>query len=189
MLFRSPKGGGALRGIGETFSPDLHTGTGNFSVPIALPDGRNGLKPSLALTFSTGTGNGAFGMGWSLGIPSVTCLTSKGIPRYAGKDTFVLSGAEELVPVGAPAPAVITYRPRTEGLFARISHITGEGNYWRVETKDGLISLYGQTANSPERFATLADPEAPSHRFAWYLTETSDPFGNRIVYEIGRAHV
>jgi hypothetical protein len=40
-----PKGGGALSGIGETFSPDLHTGTGNFSVPIALPPGRNGFQP------------------------------------------------------------------------------------------------------------------------------------------------
>jgi hypothetical protein len=35
-----PKGGGALQGIGGTFSPDLHTGTGNFTVPIALPPGR-----------------------------------------------------------------------------------------------------------------------------------------------------
>jgi hypothetical protein len=32
-----PQGGGALKGIGETFSPDLHTGTGNFTVPLALP--------------------------------------------------------------------------------------------------------------------------------------------------------
>src|SRR5206468_243689 len=29
-----PKGGGALHGIGEKFSPDVHTGTGNFTVPI-----------------------------------------------------------------------------------------------------------------------------------------------------------
>jgi hypothetical protein len=36
-----PTGGGALSGIGETFSPDLFTGTGNFTVPIALPPGRN----------------------------------------------------------------------------------------------------------------------------------------------------
>lgn len=178
-----PKGGGALRGIGETFAPDLHTGTGNFSVPIALPDGRNGLKPSLTLTFSTGLGNGGFGMGWSLGIPAVTCLTSKGIPRYAGKDTFVLSGAEELVPIGAPSAAELPYRPRTEGLFARIAHITDEGNYWRVATKDGLISLYGQPPKTPERNANLVDPDAPSHLFAWYLNETRDPFGNRIVYD------
>jgi hypothetical protein len=42
-----PKGGGALHGIGETFSPDLQTGTGNFTVPIALPPGRNGFQPKL----------------------------------------------------------------------------------------------------------------------------------------------
>jgi hypothetical protein len=48
-----PKGGGALHGIGEKFSPDLFTGTGNFTVPIALPSGRNcdhlrGSYPGLA---------------------------------------------------------------------------------------------------------------------------------------------
>jgi hypothetical protein len=37
-----PQGGGALHGLGEKFSPDLHTGTGNFSIPITLPAGRNG---------------------------------------------------------------------------------------------------------------------------------------------------
>jgi hypothetical protein len=55
-----PKGGGALRGIGETFSADLHTGTGNMSVPIALPSAR--LTPELQLVYSTGNGNGLFGV-------------------------------------------------------------------------------------------------------------------------------
>jgi hypothetical protein len=32
-----PKGGGAVSGLGEKFSPDLFTGTGNFSVPIEAP--------------------------------------------------------------------------------------------------------------------------------------------------------
>jgi hypothetical protein len=43
-----PSGGGALQGIGETFSPDLFTGTGNFTVPLGLPPGRNGFQPQLA---------------------------------------------------------------------------------------------------------------------------------------------
>ncbi|HVH13446.1 MAG TPA: SpvB/TcaC N-terminal domain-containing protein, partial [Longimicrobium sp.] len=51
-----PTGGGALKGIGETFSPDLHTGTGNFTLPLALPPGRNGFQPKLDLTYSTGAG-------------------------------------------------------------------------------------------------------------------------------------
>ena len=66
-----PKGGGALHGIGEKFSPDLHTGTGNFTIPIALPPGRNGFQPQLNLVYSTGNGNGPFGLGWNLSIPGV----------------------------------------------------------------------------------------------------------------------
>src|SRR5437773_1877946 len=102
-----PKGGGAQHGMGETFSPDLHTGTGNFTVPVALPPGRNGFQPQLNLVYSTGNGNGLFGFGWNLSVPGVTRKTSKGIPRYRDydkelkeRDTFILSGAEDLVPVG-----------------------------------------------------------------------------------------
>src|SRR4051795_11455018 len=77
-----PQGGGAVSGLGEKFSPDLFTGTGNFSVPIALPRGRNGVQPQLALTYSTGTGNGPFGLGWALSLPGVARKTSRGVPRY-----------------------------------------------------------------------------------------------------------
>src|SRR5574341_689896 len=95
-----PSGGGALSGIGETFSPDLHTGTGNFTVPIALPPGRNGFQPQLSLVYSTGNGNGPFGIGWSLSLSGIARKTSRGVPRYRDyaarledRDTFVLSGA------------------------------------------------------------------------------------------------
>jgi hypothetical protein len=115
-----PKGGGAVSGIGEKFSPDLHTGTGNFTIPIALPPGRNGFQPQLSLVYSTGNGNGPFGSGWNLSIPGVSRKTSKGIPRYdEAKDVFILSGAEDLVPVEVMG-ATTRYRPRTEGLFAKI---------------------------------------------------------------------
>src|SRR5215469_14106223 len=77
-----PKGGGALSGIGETFAPDLHTGTGNFTVPITLPPGRKGLQPKLDLTYSSGNGNGPFGLGWKLSIPGISRKTARGVPRY-----------------------------------------------------------------------------------------------------------
>lgn len=95
-----PSGGGAQSGLGEKFSPDLFTGTGNFSVPVAVPAGRNGFQPELTLGYSTGNGNGVFGMGWALGIPGVTRKTSKGIPVYNdNEDVFILSGSEDLVPI------------------------------------------------------------------------------------------
>lgn len=76
------KGGGALQGIGETFSPDLHTGTGNFTIPSTLPQGRNRFQPELSLVYSTGKGNGPFGLGWELNIPGVVRKTAQGLPIY-----------------------------------------------------------------------------------------------------------
>ncbi len=126
-----PTGGGAIKGLGETFAPDLHTGTGNLSVPIAVPAGRAGVQPDLTLVYSTGQGNGAFGLGWSLSVPGVSRDTAKSIPVYDDeKDVFLLSGAEQLVPVASPTEGAIIYRPRTEGLFARITHFkSGESDY------------------------------------------------------------
>jgi hypothetical protein len=111
-----PQGGGAMQGIGESFSPDLFSGTGNFTVPLAVPAGRGGFQPELSLVYSTGSGNGPFGLGWDLSVPGIARKTSKGLPRYDDDhDTFVLSGQEDLVAVEAAAAAT-RYRPRTEGL-------------------------------------------------------------------------
>ena len=96
-----PKGGGAINGIGEKFTANPVTGTGSMSVPIALSPGRSGFGPQLSLSYDSGAGNGAFGLGWSLSLPSITRRTDKGLPQYddAGEsDIFSLSGAEDLVP-------------------------------------------------------------------------------------------
>jgi RHS repeat-associated protein len=196
-----PRGGGALHGIGEKFSPDLFTGTGNFTVPIALPPGRNGFQPQLNLVYSTGNGNGPFGLGWSLSVPGVSRKTSKGVPIYDDeKDTFLLSGAEDLVRVeveqtesGTEKQTRSRYRPRTEGLFARIDHYhivdtaTGaiRSDYWEVRSKDGLVNVYGTPEVAGNDPAVIANPDPHKRQqiFAWKLTSTTDPFGNRIVYE------
>src|SRR5947209_16448612 len=138
-----PKGGGAIRGIGEKFAANPVTGTGSMTVPIATSPGRSGFGPQLALSYDSGAGNGPFGFGWSLSLPSITRKTDKGLPQYADaeeSDTFILSSAEDLVPalvynkinknwdreVLPPRPlygrqySIHRYRPRVEGLFARI---------------------------------------------------------------------
>src|SRR5438270_4554814 len=97
-----PKGGGAIRGIGEKFSANPVTGTGSLSVPVYASPGRSGFGPQLSLSYDSGAGNGPFGLGWSLALPTLTRKTDKGLPRYddaAQSDTFILSGAEDLVPV------------------------------------------------------------------------------------------
>ncbi|MCZ4123095.1 SpvB/TcaC N-terminal domain-containing protein [Streptomyces sp. H39-S7] len=192
-----PKGGGAVGGIGETFAPDLFTGTGNFTVPIAVPAGRAGLEPHVSLAYSTGGGNGPFGLGWQLSLPGVSRKTSRGIPRYADAagpgaekaDVFVLSGAEDLVPVDGGRPGRVRYRPRTEGLFARIEHVLDDsGNYWEVRGKDGLLTRYGtpRPAGADAAWrdpAVVADPADANRVFGWRITRTEDALGNLIRYD------
>jgi RHS repeat-associated protein len=184
-----PKGGGAIKGIGETFQPNLFTGTGNFSVPIPTSPGRQGFGPSLALQYSTGNGNGPFGLGWQLSIPRITRKTEKGLPLYTDDDVFILSGAEDLVVSATQRSAnqqpeefdVVRYRPRTEGLFARIerwTHSLDGDVHWRATTRDNVTSIYGKTAA-----ARIFDPEHPDHVFEWLLEETFDAKGDHILYE------
>src|SRR5437762_7708996 len=97
-----PKGGGAIRGMGEKFAANPVAGTGSMSVPIATSPGRSGFGPQLSLSYDSGSGNGSFGFGWTLSLPAITRKTDKGLPQYQDaeeSDSFILSGAEDLVPV------------------------------------------------------------------------------------------
>src|SRR5215208_3763205 len=89
-----PKGGGAVRGIGEKFAANAVTGTGSMTVPLPTSAGRAGIGPQLALSYNSGSGNDAFGFGWSLSTPAISRRTDKGLPRYADaaeSDVFLLS--------------------------------------------------------------------------------------------------
>jgi RHS repeat-associated protein len=184
QVIAHPQGGGAITGLGESFSPDLHTGTGNLTVPIAIPPGRNKAQPDLSLVYSTGHGNGLFGLGWALSIPGVARDTTKGVPGYSdSEDTFLLSGAEQLVPTRPSSNGAMLYRPRTEGIFARIQHLFSENDdYWEVRSRNGLKSLYGHSGVRGSDSAVVLNPDDPLQVFSWSLTETTDPFGNRIEY-------
>jgi RHS repeat-associated protein len=199
-----PKGGGAIQGIGEKFQANPVTGTGSMSVPIAISPGRSGFAPQLALSYDSGAGNGAFGLGWDVGLPSISRKTQKGLPQYDGlpkyqdatdidSDVFLLSGAEDLVPVLKNGVwdaktvgnfRVYPYRPRIEGLFAKIEkwvELANSDTHWRATTKDNLTSIYGLNADS-----RIADPEYSNKVFSWLLERTFDNKGNVLIYEYKR---
>src|SRR5262245_26610453 len=170
-----PKGGGAIRGIGEKLSTNLVTGSASFAIPIATSPGRSGFSLDLGLSYDSGAGNGPFGLGWHASVPAITRKTDKGIPRYIDtneSDVFVISGAEDLVPLRTPDAQrdgyrIRRYRPRVEGLFARIERWTHETTgdiHFRVITRDNVLNVYGRSAQ-----ARIEDPAAPCRVFSWLL--------------------
>jgi hypothetical protein len=123
------------------------------------------------------------------------------LPRYWDadeSDIFILSGAEDLVPVlvgkngkwerdsfdspaTEPAYTVQQYRPRIEELFARIERWTDKQtgiSHWRYISKDNITTLYGKRED-----ARIADPNDPTRVFTWLICESYDDKGNAILYQ------
>jgi RHS repeat-associated protein len=212
-----PKGGGAIRGMGEKFAANPVTGTGSMTVPIATSPGRSGFGPQLSLSYDSGAGNGPFGFGWSLSLPQITRKTDKGLPRYhdgqdqaPDSDVFILSGSEDLVPVlrtnangdleihddprtvDGKTYRIRRYRPRIEGLFARIERWTSLSTagdvFWRSISKDNITTWYGLSRKNPEssidaNHSRVADPADSSRIFSWLICQSYDDKGNVLVYD------
>lgn len=190
-----PKGGGAIRGMGEKFAANPVTGSGSMSVPLPITPGRAGFGPQLSLAYDSGAGNGAFGFGWNLALPSITRKTDKGLPQYRDaeeSDVFILSGAEDLVPEliangdrfedSVAGYTVHRYRPRIEGLFARIERWTNQSDasdtFWRSISRDNVTTCYGKTSES-----RIVDPSDAKRIFSWLICESYDDKGNAIRFE------
>src|SRR5688572_24513805 len=134
-----PTGGGAIKGIDEKFAVNAANGTATLSIPLPFSPAREA-GPTLSLNYNSGAGNGVFGLGWSLSLPSIKRKTDGELPKYLDSDTFIFSEAESLVPVlerKAAGDYAITenhsscgqftiryYRLRTEDLFSRIERWT-----------------------------------------------------------------
>jgi hypothetical protein len=96
-----PKGGGALRGMGEKFAANPVTGTGSFSLPVPVSPGRSGFGPELALSYDSGGGTAYSGWVGTSGCPPLHARLTRDWPKYddaTESDVFILSGAEDLVP-------------------------------------------------------------------------------------------
>ncbi|WP_240674663.1 SpvB/TcaC N-terminal domain-containing protein [Burkholderia stabilis] len=189
-----PKGGGAQPGMGQTVGPAGMSGAVQLSIPLPLPPVR--LAPALALTYHSHQGNGPFGLGMALTLPSIARQTSQGTPSYEdGRDVFLFED-EELVPDAAP-PTVLNderltrYHLRREARFDYLElhqPLTPVDRpapaWWRVLRADGRCEVFGRCAAA--RTAALDRPEQV---LEWHLEETVSPHGEHVYYSYKRETV
>lgn len=188
-----PKGGGALKGIDEKFTVNAVNGTAGLEIALPFTPGRGGFTPTLSLSYNSGSGNSEFGLGWGLSLPAIQRKTDKKLPCYNDaeeSDVFLLAGAEDLVPeldengeriaFTVDNYTVNRYRPRIEGLFARIELIRENGQmdcWWRVTTRDNITTYYGMTVES-----RVSDPGSDHRIFKWLPDMVVDHKGNVQLY-------
>src|SRR5262249_39693224 len=82
---------------------------------------------------------------------------------------------------------IVQYRPRLEGLFARIERWTSDKGetHWRTISRDNVTTLYGLDENS--RIQDRArDPKLPWDQpriYSWLISRSFDDKGNVAVYD------
>ncbi|MCP4607045.1 MAG: hypothetical protein GY847_42120 [Proteobacteria bacterium] len=173
-----PDGSGTMQGMGESFTPNLNTGSGTFSVPIAIPPGRRGMQPQIGMAYSTGSGDGPIGWGWAMGTPFISRQVDKGMPLYTTGDRFMYNGGQELVPIDMPSDEdwpshvwdcesddVTYYRARIEGGFMRFFYNATEDS-WLVQDRQGNHYFYGESDD--EKII------GPKGTYQWSLTRMAD---------------
>jgi hypothetical protein len=162
-----PAGPGSIEGLGESFEPQLNSGTFSYGIPLKLPAVRGG-APALVLSYSSGNGNGMLGLGWTLHLPDVRRQTDKGLPQYAETDLFYDENAEELVHL-----ADGSYRQKIESTFIRYECAAGGG--WLGRLPNGTVLSFGASNQSRLDWAGHGT-------FAWMVDSSEDPNGNRVEY-------
>ena len=170
----------------------MQTGAMQYSYPITVPPGRNGMQPHLELTYSSQAPiYGGIAAGWELPIPWVGQETSTSRLRASltGEKAYTssLAGNQPLVRVDEPydSPGVASYRAQSDSSrFARYQRIQdpgspAQGPYWRVLTPDGTTYWFGGYGTGPYSGSincpNISATNAP-------LAQVSDSFGNYITY-------
>ncbi|TQV70787.1 hypothetical protein FKG94_20905 [Exilibacterium tricleocarpae] len=163
------------------------SGSATYTIPIATLAGTAGVAPQISLNYSSQTGNGLLGKGWSLGgLSAITrcrqTLQQDGMAApitWSDGDRFCLDGKRLLLTsAGAYGSVGSTYKTEIDS-FAKITAIggtAGDPDHFKVERKDGSVSYYGATVD-----ASL-DIEAGT-TYSWALKQFNDSVGNPIVFD------
>ena len=204
-----PKGGGAIRDIGGKFQVNAPTGTGSMTIPISISSSRGTVRPELNLSYSSGNGNGPFGLGWDLSPASISRKTDKGLPQYRDggsdeeSDVFI-KGGDDLVPVfqrdsqgavvldarGIPIVydesrngfSIRTYRPRIEKEFLRIERWTQQDDPSQIHWRTTTNNNVTSIYGSDDNSRVYDPTSNAKHIFKWLVAEMYDVEGNAIMF-------
>jgi RHS repeat-associated protein len=171
------------------------TGAATYTIPIVVPPGTSGLVPSLSLSYSSQSGDGFVGVGWSLGgLHAVTRCPrtlaqdgTHGSVNYDSNDQFCMDG-QRLISTGTTSTLCASgtgtvYSTEIES-FSRVISCgsTGSGTgpgYFKVWTKNGKILELGNTPDSsPLVIAVVSGTPAAGTVRAWMVNKISDTAGN-----------
>ena len=163
------------------------TGAATYNIPIAVPPGSAGMVPALSLGYSSQSGNGIAGIGWTLsGLPSIsrcprTMAQDSGVHgsvNYDTYDRFCMEGQRLIYVTGGSGYGTDAsqYRTEVESFSEIIEHnaINSSNVWFEVHTKSGQIMQFGNTTDSQILTIGLSTNVVR----AWAVNQITDTVGN-----------
>jgi len=158
------------------------SGAATYTIPIQVSPGVGGMEPKLSLNYSSQSGNGLLGVGWSLGglggvgrCPRTMVQDGvRGGVNYDSNDRYCLDGQRLIAVSGSEGGDGTEYRTERES-FAKIVSYGAAGNgpaWFKVWTKAGQVMEYGRTADS------RIEAQGKTTVRVWALNRIEDTKGN-----------
>lgn len=162
------------------------SGAATYSIPLALPQGIASVQPSISLNYSSAGGNGALGVGWSIGGLSAISRCRQTFEQDGNfvalnlnnEDRFCLDGQRLVVVSGVYGADGSEYRTEIASQTRIISYgssVNGP-DYFSVERADGSKAYYGNydggANSSPTSY--LAPGGAGTPIISWMIGEFHD---------------
>lgn len=128
------------------------SGAANYSIPITVPPGINGVVPQIGLAYNSQAGVGMAGYGWNIaGLSAITRIPSTKFHDgvidpvdFDLYDRFALDGQRLMLKSGTYGSSGSVYETEQ---FSN-TKVTFTGTYFKVEYPDGSTAYYGQTPDS-----------------------------------------
>ena len=173
-------------------------GNATYTIPLELPPGTAGMRPSLSFQYNSNMKNGLLGVGWFLqGATSkiTRCaqnLSQDGVIKQVqlnSDDKFCLDGQRLVVVNGGTYGASGTeYGTEIDSILRVTSYGQAPGTdsgplYFEVESPNGRTSYYGNTNDS------LIEAQGKDAIATWALNRVEDEYRNyyEIIYEENNA--
>lgn len=149
------------------------SGALNYRYPINVPPGRNGLQPTLFLSYDSQSveHHSIFGVGWAVSIPSIQRINREGSEKLFNSNVFNSSLSGELVPLGSG-----DYRAKIES--GDYYDYSLNSNTWTVKDKFGTTFTFGESSSSRQD-----NPSDTTQIYKWMISEIRDLNDNYISFE------
>lgn len=166
-------------------------GAATYSIPIKVPTGVGGIKPTISLGYSSQAGNGLLGVGWNISGHSTISRCPQNLAqdgqirgvKLDADDKFCLDGQRLVAVSGIYGQDDAEYRTE-HNIFSKIiskGFLNDGPESFEVFTKDGLRMQFGDiSVDGSGQYNSRFAPHGKEVVHIWAISSITDNTGNAI---------